>query len=313
MGGGPVHRQRRHQAGPPGAPQGGHRGRRRAAAEEGELRRARSVTFSSESLGVVAKLDLLEGDGGTVVPVDYKKGSPRPDGEPWPSDVVQVCLHALLLRERGYACEHAEVYYAEPRKRVRVELTAERLSWARDLVADARGVAERATAPLPLVDSPKCPRCSLVGLCLPDETNALLARRDQPPRRLVPRDPDQRPVYVTEPGSFVGVRSGRLEISRDKEKLASYRLLDVSQLAVFGRVQVSTQALWECFTRGIPVLWLSSGGWLQGFALGELSKYVELRRRQTAAHAQGGGGLAHHMVAGKIPQQPDAAAAKRSG
>ena len=268
--------------------------------EDGELRRARSITLSSERLGVIAKLDLVEGDGGSVVPVDYKKGSPQPDGSPWPSDEVQVCLQALLLRERGYRCEHAELWYAETRQRVRVELTPQRLSWAADLVADARGVADRARPPLPLVDSPKCLRCSLVGLCLPDETNALLARREQPPRRLVPRDPDQRPVYVTEPGTFVGVRSGRLEVTLKKEKLASFRLLDVAQLAVFGRVQISTQALGECFARGIPVLWFSGGGWLQGFAVGQPSKYVELRRRQTVAHAQGGAGLAQQMIAGKI-------------
>lgn len=249
---------------------------------------------------MIAKLDLVEGDGGSVVPVDYKKGSPQPDGSPWPSDEVQVCLQALLLREQRYRCEHAELWYAETRQRVRVDLTPERLSWAADLVADARGVADRASPPLPLVDSPKCPRCSLVGLCLPDETNALLARREQPPRRLVPRDPDQRPVYVTAPGSLVGVRSGRLEVTLKKEKLASFRLLDVAQVAVFGRVQISTQALQECFARGIPVLWLSSGGWLQGFAVGQPSKYVELRRQQTAVHAQGGAGLAQQMIAGKI-------------
>ena len=268
--------------------------------EEGELRAARSLMLSSQELGVIAKLDLVEGEGGLVVPVDYKKGAPQPDGSPWPSDEVQVCLQALVLREHGYRCEHAELYYVATRQRVRVELTAERIERTRDLVADARGVAARAVAPLPLVDSPKCVRCSLVGLCLPDETNALLARRDQPPRRLVPRDPDQRPVYVTEPGSFVGLRSGRLEITRNKEKLASFRMLDVAQLAVFGRVQVSTQALHECFAREIPVLWLSTGGWLQGFAVGQPSKYVELRRRQTAVHAQGGAGLAQQMIAGKI-------------
>jgi len=38
--------------------------------EDGELLRARSVTMSSERIGVIAKLDLLEGDGGSVVPVD---------------------------------------------------------------------------------------------------------------------------------------------------------------------------------------------------------------------------------------------------
>lgn len=243
---------------------------------------------------------MVEGDGDAVVPIDYKKGAPQPDGTPWPSDEAQVCLQALVLRESGYRCDHAELYYAEVRRRVRVELTPERLSWVRDVVADARGVADASMPPLPLVDSPKCVRCSLVGLCLPDETNALLARRQQPPRRLVPRDPDQRPVYVTEAGAFVGVRGGRLEVSRNKEKLASFRLIDVSQLAVFGRVQVSTQALHECFAREIPVLWLSAGGWLHGYALGQPPKYVELRRRQTAVHAQGGTGLAQQLIYGKI-------------
>lgn len=123
--------------------------------DDGELRQARSVTLSSERLGVIGKLDLLEGDGDVVVPIDYKKGSPQADGSPWPSDEVQVCLQALLLRENGYRCEHAELWYAETRQRIRVELTPERLSWAGDMVADARGIADRASPPLPLVDSPK--------------------------------------------------------------------------------------------------------------------------------------------------------------
>ncbi|HEX5115099.1 MAG TPA: CRISPR-associated endonuclease Cas1 [Pseudonocardiaceae bacterium] len=268
--------------------------------EDGEVRVARSVTLSSDTLGVIATLDLLEGDADHVVPIDYKKGAPQADGQPWPTDEVQVCLQALLLREHGYHCDRAEVYYAQTRQRVTVELTAERIANTREMVEQARAASTRSAAPLPLVDSPKCVRCSLVGLCLPDETNALLARRDQPPRRLVPRDHDQLPVYVTEPGSFVGVRGGRVEITKDKEKLASFRILDVSQVAVFGRVQISTQALQECFARGIPVLWLSAGGWLHGFAQGQPHKYVDLRRRQTAVHAQGGAGLAQSMIAGKI-------------
>jgi CRISPR-associated protein Cas1 len=36
--------------------------------EEGELRIARSVTLSSDTLGVVAKLDVLEAEGDQVVP-----------------------------------------------------------------------------------------------------------------------------------------------------------------------------------------------------------------------------------------------------
>jgi CRISPR-associated protein Cas1 len=268
--------------------------------EDGELRAARSVTLSSERLSVIAKIDLIEGIDGGVVPVDYKKGEPQPDGTPWPSDEVQVCIYGIVLRENGYRCERAEIYYVSQRKRVSVELTSERLARVAEIVAVAQATARKTAAPLPLVNSPKCVRCSLVGLCLPDETNTLLARHEQPARRLVPRDPDQRPVYVTEPGTFVGVRSARLEVTRDKEKIASFRLIDVAQLVVFGYVQVSTQALYACFERDIPVLWMSSGGWLKGFAVGQPPRYVEVRRRQTAAHAQAGSGLAQRMIAGKI-------------
>jgi len=42
--------------------------------EEGELRVAWSLTLSSQQLGVIARIDVVEGDGGDgVVPIDYKK------------------------------------------------------------------------------------------------------------------------------------------------------------------------------------------------------------------------------------------------
>lgn len=267
--------------------------------EDGDLLAARSLMLSSVDLGVVARMDLIEGDGRGVVPVDFKKGKPNPEGNAWPTDEVQVCLQGLILREHGYECTYGEVYYATVRRRVRVDFTEERLGRARALVEEAREVSRHVSPPLPLVDSPKCVRCSLVGLCLPDETNMLLNRSHEV-RRLVPKDPDQRPVYVTEAGAFVGVRGGRLEVTKDKEKVASFRLIDVAQLCLFGRVQVSTQALHELFDAGVPVLWFTYGGWLRGWSSGHMSKYVELRRRQAIAHGQGGLGLARRMVEGKI-------------
>ncbi|MGH4010038.1 MAG: CRISPR-associated protein Cas4 [Pseudonocardiaceae bacterium] len=118
--------------------------------EDGELGRARSVAVNSEQLRVIAKLDLIEGDGGNVRPVDFTKGCRwttsgdrrRLDGTPWPSDEVQVCVQALLLREHGYQCDHAELWYAETCQRLWVELTPERLSWPADLVADANALVD---------------------------------------------------------------------------------------------------------------------------------------------------------------------------
>ena len=53
-------------------------GRRRdagAAGGRGEAAR-RSVTLSSERLGLIARMDLIESEQKHVVPVDYKRGKP---------------------------------------------------------------------------------------------------------------------------------------------------------------------------------------------------------------------------------------------
>lgn len=264
------------------------------------LGQARSVRLSSEALGVVAVVDRVDTADGRAVPVDIKKGAPRADGEPWPADAVQVLLHALLLREAGYTVDECAIFYVATRRRVTISVTDEALEQTRGVIATAREVAASGRPPEPLIDSPKCPRCSLVGICLPDETNNLLARTQSPPRRITPRDPDHRPVYVTEQGAYVGIRGGRLRISKASETLTETRLIDVAQLCLFGNVQVSAQALGELWSRGIPVMWFSYGGWLRGWAAGEPSKYVELRRRQLIVHAQGGHAIARAMISGKI-------------
>jgi CRISPR-associated protein Cas1 len=264
------------------------------------LREVRSLRVESPRFGLVAVIDRIEGDDGSVVPVDFKKGRPDKEGMPWPADRAQILVQAVLLREAGYDVRRALLYYAQTRQRVHVPVDDSAADEVASLVAEARQVASSPRAPLPLVESPKCPRCSLVGLCLPDETNALLERSDAPPRRIVPRDPDPRPLYVNEQGAYVGVRGGRIKVTRDREALVDARLIDVSQLCVFGNVQVSTQALSELWRRGVPVLWFSYGGWLRGWAQGEMSRYVELRRRQVAVHAQGAFDVARAMIAGKI-------------
>src|SRR3954470_7724943 len=45
-----------------------------AAIADEERLHARSVTLSSDRLGLIARLDLIEAEGGMVVPVDYKRG-----------------------------------------------------------------------------------------------------------------------------------------------------------------------------------------------------------------------------------------------
>jgi len=211
-----------------------------------------------------------------------------------------MCVQGILLRENGYESDHGVLYFAEARRRVEVRFDDELLARTLQLILELREVAGSGTPPPPLVDSPKCPRCSLVGICLPDETNALAARSALPPRRLIPRAQDTRPLYVTEQGAWVTKRKGRVEVTRKDKRLASLRVLDLSQLCIYGNVQVSTQLLRELFAREVPICWFSYGGWFSGIAEGLPAKNVELRRKQVVVASQGGLAIARRVVDGKI-------------
>ncbi len=117
-----------------------------------EVIHARSVMLGSETLGVVAKLDLVEvtveaaaagspADVRVVCPVEYKTGAPR-EGDfgnaLWDTDRMQLGLQILLLRENGYMCNEGVVYYRQTRQRVRFELTAADEDWIRRSVVAAR-------------------------------------------------------------------------------------------------------------------------------------------------------------------------------
>ena len=261
-----------------------------------------SVRLADETLGIVAVIDRVDHGNGRVSSVDYKKGRPREDGEPWHADRVQALVQAVLLHRHGYQVDSAILSYRETNERVAIQWQEDHLTEVEQLVAQAREVAAGAQAPLPLVSSPKCPRCSLVGLCLPDETNALLTRSTLPPRQIVPANPDQEALYVTEQGGVVSVKGNRLQVRKSGQLIVELRLIDVSHVCVFGHVQVTTEALTRLWATGAVVLWMSYGGWLKGWSQGQPTKYVELRRRQVAAHSQGTGPAAA-MVAGKIRNQ----------
>lgn len=268
--------------------------------DEGEVAKATSVHIGSDRLGLIAVIDLLESKDGKVRPVDTKKGRPPSHGPAWEPELLQLCVQGLLLRDHGYACDEGVLYFAETNERRVVEFDRDLVERTMHAVEQLRLTAAKAEAPPPLLDSPKCPRCSLVGLCLPDEVNTLAVRSTRPARRLTPRDSAARPMYVGEHGVSIGLRSGRVEVSRKGEVLAAARILDVSQINVQSNGQVTTQLLRECFSREIPVCWFSSGGWFQGMAEGLPSKNIELRRRQFGVAFQAGLPVARRIVEGKI-------------
>jgi CRISPR-associated protein Cas1 len=279
-----------------------------ARLDDHEKLHARSVMLSAPRLGMVARIDLVEAAGTTVTPVDYKRGTPPdvPEGA-WEPERVQLCAQALILEENGYSVTDGVLYFVAAKSRVKVVFDEALRSRTIDLLAALRRTAETGSIPPPLQDSPKCPRCSLVGICLPDEVN-YLNHRDQPDvgeaevRRLLPARDDALPLYVQEAGAYVGKRAEELVVRPREGSPVAVRLSQTSQISLFGGAQISTQAVQAVLGRGVPICFFSHGGWFYGMATGMTHKNVELRRRQYRVAEDDGAALsiARRLVAAKI-------------
>ena len=297
-------------------------------AETGSDLQCRSVTLSSERMRVIAKMDLLEVEDGAVTPVDYKHGAPREGKnglELWPADRVQLAVQGLILRDNGYRSEEGIVYYVKTRQRVRVQFDAALMEETENTIRQAWLLAGSGSIPAPLEDSPKCPGCSLVGICLPDETWSVQWRRGGAPVQLdlfalpeAPRKPvvgevrqlvtprnEKRPLYLNTQGMRVG-KSGEVLQVREKEELRQeVRLGETCQVNLMGTVQISTQAVQGLCEAGIPICYFSQGGWFYGITNGLNTKNVLTRRAQFRLSEQEGfsTAFARSLVAGKIRNQ----------
>ena len=308
-----------------------------AEAIEREVVHARSVTLSSERYGVLAKLDLVESDGRIATPVDYKRGSPKKldDGSlgAWDPERVQLCVQALVLRENGFGCDEGVLFFWETRQRVRIAIDSELIQLTESVIEGASQLRQSEVAPPPLVDSPKCPRCSMVGICLPDETSycrhspageSLLqpmlfdigpTRMRSVPldsefqasrvRQMVTARDERKPLYLNSQGFSLG-KSGEVLQAKDKGKLVQeFRLHDVSQVNVMGNIQVSTQAIHSLLQAEIPLVYFSYGGWFHGMTQGVGLKNILWRREQfrSADRPEFCVRLARSLVSAKIQNQ----------
>lgn len=288
--------------------------------ENQDVIHSRSVHLSSERLGVTAKMDLVEvrttenhplGElfaQKEVCPVDYKIGAPREgenEKELWDTDKMQLGLQCLILRDNGYLCNEGVIYYRKTKQRVRLEITPELEIWIQENIHQARKIAHGPIPP-PLSSSPKCVRCSLAPVCLPDETHMLTEvstpSSPHPPRRLIAARDDRRALYLNTPGLHVGKSHEVLQVRDKKTLLQEARINDVNHIALFGNIQISTQAIQTLCQADIPVSYFSMGNWFYGITRGHSLKNVFLRIEQfrQAALPEFSLQLARLLIHGKI-------------
>lgn len=290
----------------------------------------RSLMLSAPGEGLIATMDLVDLSAAEAIPVDYKRGRvPDVPGGAWEPEQVQLCAQGLVLRENGYHCEGGILYFIQSRRRVSVPFDEPLVERTRELIRKMRDTAAAGVIPPPLVDSPKCPRCSLVGICLPDETRLLSAQEPEAPalgvspadgrgegrlapsqrrgetrevRRLLPARDDAMPLYVQEQGATIGRSGDELTVKSRQQMLRQVKLIDVSQVSVFGNAQITAQALRDLSAAGIPICHFSYGGWFHALTTGLVHKNIELRIEQFAAASAPARALrfARQFVLGKM-------------
>ena len=275
---------------------------------------ARSVSLSAPREGVCCKIDLLEGDGQVVTPVEYKRGeAPRAPASLYEPHLMQLAAQCLALRENGFSCEEGMVYFIRSKERVPVKFDAALMDRAKSLLAELRSTVERGEIPPPLRSSARCDRCSLAGVCLPDEVNLLREMEaekalegkpeEEKIRMLLACRDDAVPVYVVGQGKTVRKRGERLEVwSYEEGKVSEARIREISKVCLYGGAEITTPAMVELMQRNVPVLHFSHGGWFLGICQGMSHKNVLLRIKQFswAGDEEKSLSIARKIVSGKI-------------
>ena len=119
-------------------------------------------TRVSENSSKTITLDGREGNW-VVTPIEYKRGKPKMDDR----DIVQLCAQALCLEEMlNVFIPFGFLYYAETRKRERIEVTNEYRQRVTDIVAGMRRYCGEAITPKAVYRT-HCKQCSLIEICQP--------------------------------------------------------------------------------------------------------------------------------------------------
>ena len=133
----------------------------------------RTVHVSAEKLGISGVLDLVEVETktGSLKPVEYKRGKPKPD----PMDEIQLCAQGLCLEEMtGQTVSEGALWYMQTHHRVPVVFSDELRIQTLATIAAVRELLNSGQTPPPN-HGKRCKACSLVEICQPE----LLGKRDR--------------------------------------------------------------------------------------------------------------------------------------
>lgn len=140
---------------------------------EGVIETTRLYLYS-ETLHLTGFADVVEEWAGILIPVEYKHGY---QGN-WLNEHLQLCAQAFCLEERQPgkpSIPYGYIYSIASRRRVQVPFTPQLRARTKAAIIQAFNVAALEAPPPPLTGklAARCPPCSLLPLCLPEEVRML--------------------------------------------------------------------------------------------------------------------------------------------
>jgi CRISPR-associated protein Cas1 len=182
---------------------------------EDETPELRSFEVSSDTWGLIGKVDAVRKRDGTWVAYEHKKGRCRrcdidANGPlAWPSDRIQAIAYAVLVEEQlSEPVRQARIRYHADNVTVLLEIDDAARQDLR-LAVDRARVLRKSTEHPPVTENERlCPKCSLAVVCLPEEER--LGKADvgeSEPPRLFPSNRERHTLHVAATKVRIG-RSG---------------------------------------------------------------------------------------------------------
>lgn len=269
----------------------------------------RSLEVSSDTWGLIGKVDAVRKRDGAWIAYEHKKGRCQrgENNEPlaWPSDRIQVIAYAVLVEEQlGEPVRQARVRYHADNVTAFVEVDDAARDDLRSAIARARELRSSTKRPPVTENERLCVKCSLAVVCLPEEERLLShVEEAEAPPRLFPSNRERHTLHVTSPKSRVG-RSNESLLVESEEGKQKIPIEQIDSILVHGYGQVSTQALHLCSYRGVGVNWLTFGG---RFVAGTSASPGRVQQRIRQYHALSSDAfcleLARRTVHAKIESQ----------
>lgn len=141
----------------------------------------RALPLWHDELGLIGKADVVEFDGDTPYPVEYKQGSRHKAPDIAACDELQLAAQALCLQAMtGHPVPEGAIFYASSKRRQPVPITAELRRQVEAATLAVRDLLGSQRLPPPLqgaVAQQRCKGCSLHDRCQPEAAESTAMRK----------------------------------------------------------------------------------------------------------------------------------------